>query len=69
MAQAQPENQPPKLRMSPNNDIDVNSLADLLEWFITNDSRVNVVRHPHVEELFQMAASRRQSKRCRILPV
>ena len=53
MAQPQPENQPPKLRMSANNDIDVNSLADLLEWFITNDSRVNVVRHPHVEELFQ----------------
>ncbi len=53
MAQAQMENQPPKLRMSVNNDIDVNSLADLLEWFITNDSRVNVVRHPHVEELFR----------------
>lgn len=53
MAQAPQENQPPKLRMSPNDDIDVNSLADLLEWFINNDSRVNLVRHPHVEELFQ----------------
>ena len=53
MAQPQQENQPPKLRMSANNDIDVNSLADLLEWFITNDGRVNVVRHPNVEELFQ----------------
>lgn len=53
MAQPQQENQPPKLRMSPNNDIDVTSLADLLEWFITNDGRVNVVRHPHVEELFR----------------
>lgn len=53
MAQPQQENQPPKLRMSVNNDIDVTSLADLLEWFISNDSRVNIVRHPHVEELFQ----------------
>ncbi len=52
MAQPQQENQPPKLRMSAN-DIDVNSLADLLEWFINNDNRVNLVRHPHVEELFQ----------------
>ena len=54
MAQPQQENQPPKLRMSANNDIDVTSLADLLEWFITNDGRVNVVRHPQVEELFQV---------------
>jgi hypothetical protein len=53
MPQPQQENQPPKLRMSANNDIDVNSLADLLEWFINNDSRVNIVRHPHVEELFR----------------
>lgn len=53
MAQAQQENQPPKLRMSANNDIDVNSLADLLEWFINNDGRVNIVRHSHVEELFR----------------
>lgn len=53
MAQPQMENQPPKLRLSANNDIDVSSLADLLEWFITNDGRVNIVRHPQVEELFK----------------
>jgi hypothetical protein len=53
MAQAQQENQPPKLRMSANNDIDVNSLANLLEWFITNDGRVNIIRHQQVEELFR----------------
>ncbi len=57
MAQPQQENQPPKLRMSADNDIDVTSLADLLEWFITNDGRVNVVRHPHVEELFRWKKS------------
>lgn len=53
MAQPQQENQPPKLRMSATNDIDVNSLANLLEWFISNDGRVNIVRHPNVEELFR----------------
>lgn len=53
MAQPQQENQPPKLRMSANNDIDVNSLADLLEWFINNDGRVNIIRHQQVEELFR----------------
>lgn len=53
MAQAQQENQPPKLRMSATNDIDVTSLADLLEWFINNDGRVNIIRHQNVEELFR----------------
>jgi hypothetical protein len=53
MTQPQKENQPPKLRVSAAGDIDVGSLADLLEWFINNDQRVNLVRHPHVEELFQ----------------
>ena len=50
---ARQENQPPKLQRTANNDIDVNSLANLLEWFINYDQRVNLVRHPHVEELFR----------------
>ncbi len=49
----QSENQPPKLQKTTNNDIDINSLANLLEWFINFDQRVNLIRHPHVEELFQ----------------
>jgi hypothetical protein len=53
MAQAQQENQPPKLQKTAGGDIDINSLADLLEWFINYDQRVNLIRHPHVEELFQ----------------
>ncbi len=53
MAQAPQENFPPKLRRTQTDDIDVNSLADLLEWFLMNDQRVGLVRHPHVEELFQ----------------
>jgi hypothetical protein len=53
MAQAQQENLPPKLRKTATGDIDVNSLADLLEWFLNNDNRVGLVRLPQVEELFQ----------------
>ena len=53
MAQAQQENLPPKLRKTQTGDIDVNSLADLLEWFLMNDQRVGLVRLPQVEELFQ----------------
>lgn len=50
---AQQENQPPKLQKTADGDIDINSLANLLEWFINFDQRVNLIRHPHVEELFQ----------------
>ncbi len=46
-------NLPPKLQKTANGDINTNSLADLLEWFLNYDGRVSVVRNPHVEELFQ----------------
>ncbi len=49
----QEENYPPALRKTANGDIDVGSLASLLEWFLNFDGRVSLVRHPHVEELFQ----------------
>jgi hypothetical protein len=49
----QQENYPPKLEKTADGDINTNSLADLLEWFLNFDSRVGVVRNPHVEELFQ----------------
>lgn len=49
----QEENFPPKLRKAANGDIDVGSLASLLEWFLNFDQRVALVRHPHVEELFR----------------
>jgi hypothetical protein len=49
----QQENYPPKLEKTADGDIDINSLANLLEWFLNFDQRVALVRHPHVEELFQ----------------
>jgi hypothetical protein len=45
--------QPPKLQKAANGDIDANSLADLLEWFLNFDQKVAIVRNPQVEELFQ----------------
>ena len=44
--------QPPKLEKTANGDINTNSLADLLEWFLNFDQRVGLVRNPQVEELF-----------------
>jgi hypothetical protein len=46
-------NQPPKLEKTANGEINVNSIADLLEWFLNYDQRVAIVRHPHVQELFE----------------
>lgn len=46
-------NQPPKLQTTERGEINVNSLADLLEWFLNYDQRVALVRHPHVQELFE----------------
>jgi len=53
MAQAQTENFPPKLEKNPSGDINVNSLANLLEWFLNYDQKVALMRHPHVAELFE----------------
>lgn len=47
------EIRPPALAKTPEGDINVNSLADLLEWFLNYDQKVAVVRHPHVQELFE----------------
>ena len=47
------EIRPPSLVKNPGGEINVNSLADLLEWFLNYDQKVSVVRHPHVQELFE----------------
>lgn len=45
-------NQPPLLRDAGGN-VDVDSVPDVIDWFLNNDQRVAVVRHPSVEEVFQ----------------
>lgn len=48
-----PQNYPPKLQKTADGDIKTDSLADLLEWFLSFDQKVALVRNPHVEEVFQ----------------
>ena len=61
-------NQPPKLEKTANGDINTTSLADLLEWFLIYDSRVGIVRDPHVEELFQWKQSDDEAHGVEIYP-
>jgi hypothetical protein len=45
-------NQPPLQRDAQGN-VDVDSVPDVIEWFLNYDQRVAIVRHPRVEEVFQ----------------
>jgi len=45
-------NQPPLLRDAGGH-VDVDSVPDVIEWFLNNDQRVAVIKHPAVEEVFQ----------------
>ncbi len=53
MPETEHQMEPPSLRRDPAGALDPASLADLLEWFLNFDQRVAIMRHPHVEELFQ----------------
>src|SRR5580765_7777241 len=54
MAKAETQqDQPPKIRRSENGEADINSLADLLEWFLMYDERTARIRHANTEELFK----------------
>jgi hypothetical protein len=52
MTNADEVNQPPLLRHADGN-VDVDSVPDVIEWFLNNDQRVAVIKHPAVEEVFQ----------------
>ncbi len=54
-------NQPPSLRDAGGN-VDVDSVPDVIDWFLNNDQRVAVVRHPSVEEVFQWKQQQSQSQ-------
>src|SRR5688572_23170832 len=47
------DSQPPKLRRTETGEIDMSSLADMLEWFLMYDERTARMRHVNTEELFQ----------------
>lgn len=47
-----PANQPP-LRRDERGRVDVDSVPDVIQWFLDYDQRVAIVKHPRVEEVFQ----------------
>lgn len=54
MAKAKEEGiEPPKLRRSDTGEVDIGSVADMLEWFLTFDERTARMRHANTDELFQ----------------
>ncbi|MBV9217324.1 MAG: hypothetical protein JO053_14235 [Acidobacteria bacterium] len=51
---AEPQTQgPPSIRRDADGVVDVNSLADIVEWFLANDERTSRIRHPNTDELFK----------------
>ncbi len=47
-----PLHQPPLLRDT-HGHIDLDSVPDVIQWFLDYDQRVAIIRHPRVEEVFQ----------------
>jgi hypothetical protein len=50
---ADSQQQPPALARDAAGRIDSNALADVIQWFLDRDPRVNAVRHPRAEEIFR----------------
>lgn len=55
------ENVPP-LRRDNAGRVDVDSVPDVIEWFLTYDERVAIIKHPSVEEVFQWKQQQSQSQ-------
>lgn len=45
--------EPPKIRTDANEDVETNSVADALEWFLAYDERTARMRHPNTDEVFR----------------
>ena len=43
----------PPLRRDPQGHIDVDSVPDVIQWFLDYDQRVVIIKHPKVEEVFR----------------
>ncbi len=63
-----PSSEPPKISFKPSGEPDVNSLADLLEWFLSFDERTARIRHPHTNELFLWKQSDDEASGASIYP-
>src|SRR4030095_13051018 len=47
------EHPSPPLRRDKKGHIDLDSVPDVIEWFLNFDQRVAIIKHPAVEEVFQ----------------
>src|SRR5438105_15613037 len=46
------DDQPPQLGKGPDGKLDINSVADIIEWFLEYDEKTSRIRHPNTNELF-----------------
>jgi predicted Zn-dependent protease len=51
-AEESPTNSPPLLRDARGN-VDLDSVPEVIQWFLDYDQRVAIIKHPNVEEVFQ----------------
>jgi hypothetical protein len=60
----------PPLQRNAAGEVDVDSVPDVIEWFLNYDQRVAIIRHPSVEEVFQwkQRQSQAQSEEVFIFP-
>lgn len=52
----------PQLRRDVAGRIDVDSVPDVIQWFLDYDQRVAVIKHPRVEEIFQWKQEQSRSE-------
>ena len=52
----------PPLQRDEYGQVDVDSVPDVIEWFLNYDQRVAIIRHPAVEEVFQWKQKLSQSE-------
>ena len=52
----------PPLQHHADGQVDVDSVPDVIEWFLNYDQRVAIIRHPSVEEVFQWKQNVSQSQ-------
>ncbi|HEX6730272.1 MAG TPA: hypothetical protein VF074_09690 [Pyrinomonadaceae bacterium] len=52
----------PPLRRDSYGHVDVDSVPDVIDWFVNYDQRVAVIRHPSVEEVFQWKQDQSRSQ-------
>ena len=51
----------PPLRRHAGGQVDVDSVPDVIDWFLNYDQRVAIVKHPAVQEVFQWKQQRSQA--------